>query len=472
MANYFPIEFLGIFTVFYATYKLKLHKYIISFLFRKQVIYLPLNDNDFEQLMQLSKEYKDNKKEGKVLIRSCEFKEYSEKSNSQKYLDFDFLIFLYLCNFVITFSNTFYKILRLFILGHEKNPFLINENIKDNTDISIKDINFNLYLNVSFIIYLIYREITKYIFSYSFRSKPAKEFYFCFIFSTAIFFVNEYYNEKLLNLNYESAIDIINNRIDLISTQSHANFSFNLEKKHVKILFSVIFGLISGIFLRAAERGAYFDNFFCNVSNSSGLTLSHQHPNSTENEDKGDIKLEYISKIKSISNLLILIIILEPYLDGFLEIIKINTILKKIIIIFFALCIDFVLGFYILWYAYFMFSVQNYQDIMKFVKSPNKKFLNNHKNMVNYINDNAWDVCSHVFMNCFVPFYIFVCYCNQINIFNDLSKINEKEINLNSGFLDNILFIVFLGILFSKGIIENSIFYFRLMIKEKHLIIF
>ena len=81
MANYFPIEFLGIFTVFYATYKLKLHKYIISFLFRKQVIYLPLNDNDFEQLMQLSKEYKDNKKEGKVLIRSCEFKEYSEKSN-------------------------------------------------------------------------------------------------------------------------------------------------------------------------------------------------------------------------------------------------------------------------------------------------------------------------------------------------------------------------------------------------------
>ena len=119
-----------------------------------------------------------------------------------------------------------------------------------------------------------------------------------------------------------------------------------------------------------------------------------------------------------------------------------------------------------------MFSVQNYQDIMKFVKSPNKKFLNNHKNMVNYINDNAWDVCSHVFMNCFVPFYIFVCYCNQINIFNDLSKINEKEINLNSGFLDNILFIVFLGILFSKGIIENSIVYFRLMTKEKHLIIF
>ena len=77
MANYFPIEFLGIFIVFYVTYKLKLQKYIISFLFRNQVIYLPLTDNDFNQLLQLSKEYKDNKKEGKVLIRSCEFKEYS-----------------------------------------------------------------------------------------------------------------------------------------------------------------------------------------------------------------------------------------------------------------------------------------------------------------------------------------------------------------------------------------------------------
>ena len=472
MANYFPIEFLGIFTVFYATYKLKLHKYVISFLFRKQVIYLPLNDNDFDQLMQLSKEYKDNKKQGKVLIRSCEFKEYSEKSNSQKYLDFDFLIFLYLCNFVITFCNTFYKILRLCLLGHEKNPFLINENMKDNTDISIKDINFNLYLNVSFIIYLIYREITKYIFSFSFKSKPAKQFYMCFIFSSSIFFINEYFNEKLFNLNYETAKDIINNRIDLISTQSHVNFSYNIEKKHVKILFSFIFGLISGIFLRSAERGAYFDNFFCNVSKSSGLTLSQTYQHSTENEDKPSVKLEYISKIRSISNLLILIILFEPYLDHFLEIININTFLQKLIIIFFALFIDFVLGFYVLWYAYFMFSVQNYQDIMKFVKSPNKKYLNSHKNMVNYMNDNAWDVCSHVFMNCFVPFYIFVCYSNQINILNKLSKINESDINLNNGFLDNILFIVFLGIQFSKGIIENAIFYFRLITNEKHLSIF
>ena len=119
-----------------------------------------------------------------------------------------------------------------------------------------------------------------------------------------------------------------------------------------------------------------------------------------------------------------------------------------------------------------MFSVQIYQDIMKFVHNPNSKLLNNHKNIVNYMNENAWDVCSHVFMNCFLPFYIFICYCNQINIYNKISKINDNDISLNTGFLDNFLFIVFLALQFSKGIVENVIFYYRLITKEKHLAIF
>jgi hypothetical protein len=475
MANYFPIEFLGIFTVFYATYKLKLHKYFISFLFKEQIIYLPLTDDDFKQLIQLTKENKDNKKEGKgkLLIRSCEFTEYCEKSNSVKYLDFDFLIFLYFCNFIICFCSTIYKIVCFFVLGQEKNPFSLNENFKDNNEISFNDINFNLYLTLSFVIYIIYREITKYIFAFSFKSKAAREFYICFLGCFILFFVNEYFNEKLFNLNYDSALEIINNRIDLISTQSKININFNIEKIHIKIFFSFLFALISGIFLRATERGAYFDNFFCNVSNSFQLSITKSpHSYSSENQEQSEVKIEYISKIKSISNLIIIALLLEPLLDNFLEIIKINTYVKKLILIFFCLVVDFILGFYILWYAYFMFSVQNYQDIIKFVKSPNIKLLNHHKNMVNYINENAWDLCSHAFMNCFLSFYIFICYCNQINIFNKLPKLNENIKYLNEGFLDNILFIVFLALQFSKGIIENAIFYTRLITNEKHLTIF
>ena len=91
--------------------------------------------------------------------------------------------------------------------------------------------------------------------------------------------------------------------------------------------------------------------------------------------------------------------------------------------------------------------------------------------MVNFVNENAWDVCSHVFMKCFLPFYIFICYINQINIYNQITKINEN-IMLNNRFLDNILFTVFLAFIFSKGIIENSIFYYRLITNEKHLSIF
>ena len=474
MANYYPIEFLGIFTIFYSTYKLKLQKYFISFLFRKQVVYLPLNDNDFNQLMQLTKENKNNKKESKVLIRSCEFTEYCEKCDSPKYLDFDFLIFLYFCNFIVCFCSSIYKIVCYFVLGKEQNPFSLNENVKDNNDvISFNDINFNLYLTLSFIIYIIYREITKYIFYYNYKSKAAKNFYICFTVCFILFFVNEYFNEKLFNLNYNSAIDIINNRIDLISTQSKITFSFNVEKIHIKIFFSFLFGLVSGIFLRATQRGAYFDNFFCNVSNSSHFYLTQSsHSYTSENEEKNEVKLEYLSKIKSICNLGVIAILLEPLLDNFLEIININTYMKKLIIIFFFLIIEFILGFYIIWYAYFMFSVQNYQEIMRFVKNPNSNLLNTHKSLVNYCNDNAWDVCSHAFMNCFLSFYIFMCYCNQINIFNKISKLNEDITYLNSGFLDNILFIVFLALQFNKGIIENAIFYYRLIINEKHLSIF
>ena len=58
MVNYFPVEFLGIFMTFYVTYKLKIQNKIISLLFQNQVIYLPLNDDDFKKLMELNKEKK------------------------------------------------------------------------------------------------------------------------------------------------------------------------------------------------------------------------------------------------------------------------------------------------------------------------------------------------------------------------------------------------------------------------------
>ena len=473
MSSYYPIEFLGIFVVFYVTYKLKLQKYIISFLFKDQVVYLPLTDDDFNQLMKLKQEYKDNKKETKVLIRSCQFTEYSEKSQSAKYLDFDFLIFLYLCNFVITLGNVIYQILRLAILGKEKSPFLINEKGNNNTTPTIENLNFNLYLTISFIIYIIYRELKKYIFSHGFTSKAAIRFYICFLLSFCLFYLNEFFNEKLFNLNYDSACTIFNNRVDLILSQAKADFSFNIEKKHMKIIFSIIFGLISGIFLRATERGAYFDNFFCNFYKPFDSSLANLRSYQSEGDQKKNHSaLEYIAKIKSITNLIITVIFLEPLLDHFLEVININALLNKIIIIFLALLTDFILGFYILWYAYFIFSVQNYQEIMKFVKNPNSKYLNSHKSLVNYINENAWDICSHVFMNSFLPFYLFLVYSNQINIFSNISKIKENNSAFNNGFIDNILFIIFLALVFSKGIIENAIFYYRLIIKEKHLKIF
>ena len=183
--------------------------------------------------------------------------------------------------------------------------------------------------------------------------------------------------------------------------------------------------------------------------------------------------MKYISKIKSIVNILIIAIILNPIFDNFLEVININSEIKKIIIIFILLNIDFILGFFILWYAYFMFSVENYQEILKFVYKPTQQYLPYHQRNVNYINEKAWDVLSHIFLNCFLPFYIFCCYLNEIDIFTKFKEAeNNNNIEFNKGFVDNILYIVFLGILFTKGIIENIIFYFRLFTREKHLALF
>jgi len=119
---------------------------------------------------------------------------------------------------------------------------------------------------------------------------------------------------------------IINNIINLILTQSNEIFNFDVEKIYVKILFSIIFGLISAIFLRAIERGAYLDNIFCNISNTSQLSQSNSPSVLYENQkEKGEIKLEFMSKIKSIINLMVLTLIFEPLLYNFFEIVNLNN---------------------------------------------------------------------------------------------------------------------------------------------------
>ena len=478
MSNIFPVELLGIFMLFYTTYKIKFQKFILSLLLRKQVIYLPFTPEDCNQLIELSKENKVNKKQDRFIVRSCHFEEYSEYGISRKYIDLEFLVFIYFCNFAIYFFNILYKILRLVILGKEKSPFLLNDDNKNpNNGESIQEYNFSIYLALSFIIYIIFRELTKNIFSQGIFGRPSIEFFICFISSSLLFFINEYFNEKFFNLNYDSSCNIINNRIDLILTKSNANFSIDITKFHVKIFFSILFGLITGILLKTVQRGAYFDNLFCNISNTSTKLnspniISATNYNSENKDSNNEFIIENISKIKSISNLIILIILINPLLDNFLEVININNITKKLIIIFILIIIDFISGFFIFWNSYFVFSVQNYQEIMKFAHYPVQKNLTYHKRVVESLNESAWDVLSNIFINCFLPFFIYICYLVEINILGNFKKISDYEdMMVNNGFIDNIFLVIFLGIIFSKGIIQNAIFYFRLIIKEKHLIL-
>lgn len=473
MANIFPVELLGIFMVFYTSYKLKLQRYIISLLLKNHIIYLPFNNDDYNQLVELARENKVNKKQDKFIIRSCEFEEYSEKAQSLKYHDLEFLIFLFFCNFTIYFFNILYKILRLVILGKERGPFLLNEDNKNsNNEESNEGYNFSIYLSLSLIIYIIFRELL----ANGLKNKATKEFILCLISCFCLFFFNEYYNEKFFNLNYESSCNIINNRIDIILTKSNANFNIDINKLHVKILFSILFGLMTAILYKSVKRGAYFDNLFCKISNESN-TLNipkvgaDSKNNSQVSEQKG-IMMENISKFKSIANLIISIILINPLLDNFLELVNINNNIKKLVAIFILIIIDFISGFFIFRNSYFIFSVQNYQEILKFAHNLNQKNLVNHQQMILNINEYAWDVLSNIFINYFLPFFVFICYLIEIDIFGLLNKINDNEdTKLNKGFIDNVFYVIFLGIVFSKGILQNAIFYFRLIIGEKHLVL-
>ena len=109
---------------------------------------------------------------------------------------------------------------------------------------------------------------------------------------------------------------------------------------------------------------------------------------------------------------------------------------------------------------------------MEFIKYPDQKLLYNHRNTISYINENAWSICSHIFMNYFIPFYIFISYAYQLNIFNIIPKKNENNVLINNNFFNSLIFISFIAFQFSKPIIENGIFYYRLFIKEKNVFIF
>lgn len=490
---YFSFELLGIFTVFYISYKLKLQKSIISFLFRKQVVYLPLNDKDFEQLMEMHK----NKNEQRAIVRSCEFGEYTEKCQSPSYLDFDFLILLYFCNFIIVFFTIISNVICYFFIEDNKQPFLdtdIIDNLNENNNnsnnsssssFSFENLHFSIYIIMTFLLYLLIKELRKNVFKTSFISKNAKEFYLIMIVCSIIFYLNEYFNESLFNINYNSLSEILFNRINIIITRLKLDenlFLVNLfsSKKFLKFFISFNFGLICGLFFRSTQRSAYFDYFFCNLSN---VTNNNNNNIRSQNQrEDGEIKsnnyMEFLVKIKSIINLFILFIFFEPYLDNFLEIIGIKNNLMKIFLEGFLLLIEFCFGFYFIWYSYLMFSVQNYQEILHFVRNPSKQYYSYHVNSVNFLNDKSWDVLNHVFINCFLPLFVFIAYLNQSDIWNKNSYINfnllfsKSNVNLNKGFLDNLLLITFLAIQMSKGLFQNAKFYYYLLIRKKNAILY
>ena len=113
-------------------------------------LYLPPNDNDYKIILDLKK----NKEKGNAVVRSCDIKEYIEKSNDNNILEFELIIFFYVVCFI---SLIVVEVLKYFELSSD-----------DETIVS----SFCC-ITILYILYSLYRNT----FKYGYRSYHAKIFY-------------------------------------------------------------------------------------------------------------------------------------------------------------------------------------------------------------------------------------------------------------------------------------------------------
>ncbi len=438
-------EIIILLSSFLIFYKFRFEKKFICFLFKKVVIYLPLTDKDFEQLIQVKKE---KNKNIKGIVRSCEIEEYVDKAQNEKFFKFDFIVIFYLCNLTTVFFNEIKNIIL--------SVFFKEDVITVNT--------FNIissFVLISFC-YFVYMNLRFHIFKEGFsKSKEVKSFYENFIISFTLFFIIQKMNENFFNINYTSVLEIVNDRI--YSILSHFEFSFKNEKNLVsktliQIFFSFIFGIFISILFRPAMRFAYFDHF---------LLMVCENP---EDEKIRVSKLELFIKFKSVINIFSLFLLLDPLtnyiFDNF-------TLIKPYsnVIIFLSLFINYILelicGINEIWYVAFMFHAQNYNEIVNFSKNPSKDKLLIHRNYINSVNSRFWEIISHIFYLVFIPILILISLYSRANIIQTL--IFHKQIELKKYFLEIILYIVLLSFAIAKGVIENGFLFYVILMNIVHV---
>lgn len=429
--------------------KFKFDRKFICLIFTEISIYLPLNEQDYNNLLQIKK---DKTQRAMGLVRSCNLDEYTQKTTENKYFDFKFIVLFYLILLSSTLLNETRNIF-YFITQKSQAHLLLEPNTKEST--------FNITSSFLFIslTYFIYSMLRKHIFHKGIWNALTKPFFIAFTVATSFFIALETFAPQLLNINYSSTNEIINNRINSLVHQIKVELNNNnnvitasntniCNILYIKILFAIVFGVFVGVLYQPCIQLCKFDysllSKYETQDNTYGFNLN---------------KIGVVIKIKNILNMLIMFILLEPLFKTLLPNITIN---KKIyfIILLITLCIEFICNVYAYWYYSFVYSMCVYGEIMKLNANPTKQnFLITSMN-VKYLNMRFWEVALYVFYLVFFPILIAVSFASQSGLYSPGEEMKHF-------FFQNVLYVILLAIAVGKCMISSGYLYYKLFMKQK-----
>lgn len=434
--------------LFILFYKFKFERKFICLIFSEISIYLPLNEQDYNNLIQIKR---DKNQRAMGLVRSCNLDEYTQKTTEHKYFDFKFIVLFYLILLSSTVLNEIRNIF-YFITQPSRSPSFLEAN-NDNA--------FNITASFLFIslTYFVYSMLRKHIFNKGIWNSLTKPFFFTFAVATSLFITLETFVPQLLNINYTSTNEIINTRINSIVHQIKTELNNNnnvisatntniCNVLYIKMLFAVVFGIFVGVLYQPCIQLCKFDysllSKYETQDNTYGFKLN---------------RIGFVIKIKNILNMFIMFLLLEPLFKSLCN----DTVLSKrvyFIVLLVTLCVEFICNVYAYWYYSFVYSMCVYGEVMKLNANPTKQnYLITTMNM-KYLNMHFWEVVMYVFYLVFFPILIGVSFASQSGLYHTGEEMKHS-------FFQNVLYVILLAIAVGKCMISGGYLYYKLFMKHK-----
>lgn len=232
-------------------------------------------------------------------------------------------------------------------------------------------------------------------------SYQAKLFYIFFASSALCCFLLLVLMKDILTfgITYDQMSSTLKERFALL--EQHNIFIPNLFSQEViiKLLFSLIFGLVIASFFRQSARSAYFNNVLKEIEENSMFYWTEQS-----------------SKLRQILNLILFITLIEPLMNGLLTPAYISKNQFHLFILGPLIWAEWGLGMYELKTNVTLCFSQNLKDIINYASCPSPQTVENVRANMSTVNHKGWDISHGLFVSNFgmlIP-YILMNFRNKV----------------------------------------------------------